>query len=498
MIVQKPHEEWREATEKAVKNALKAALGSPPVAGSSADKASSASTPMHHRPQTHHSSIKTTPHHKHTQKSRHTEDRTPTTSQQYTKRDTDLSFSRDSLHATQTSGKQEEVCDKSFSREERDQIVKELLQAHASHHTTSAESPRIQQTSTPVSTPSTYREPTAAWLAKQQRSSVSPGRRKEYSPQPSAPRYSAVSPRSECLPPGAKDRQSYSASKSYSPGARSKTSRDNNADSANFSNPGRVENFMDSDSEDEGHLPNGQKGQKISFVSQDSDSSSQQDHWPLAFRRKSKEELEAEAEEQFRNHHPFRPQINPKSKQVATNSGSSCYERFDRYYQEKQHKIEQLKRERQQQEQEVCTFRPKTNSSKNSPTYDNMSTDSLEGGRDNHNTHKGPSTDASLKAGARLYNEALKSRTKLEMKRQEREKEQEVDQEYRPNVNPESIAIIDLAEWKPIHERITDLQRDKDQRIHQQRLKEYQENPDLTYRPKILEKSENLRRVRFE
>eukprot|EP01138_Halocafeteria_seosinensis_P016341 gb/GECG01016672.1/.p1 GENE.gb/GECG01016672.1/~~gb/GECG01016672.1/.p1 ORF type:complete len:1008 (+),score=208.69 gb/GECG01016672.1/:1-3024(+) len=486
----KAHEEWREETEKAVKNALKAALGSPPQQSSSASAArpstspsTKQSSPRSHTPPsvhsgrharaTHSKGRSGVPKRRQEHKQGHTSpvDSTTTTSQQ----------APPSTAETTTEEK-----DTSFSREERDQIVQELLQAHASRRSAAssqtATSPAHVTESTSTS-PSTYREATASWIAKQQeRKQEEPSGKKSSRSIPETTPH--IHGRHTCTPPA--------TSSSSAPLDRQAHTME--TDSLSHSQGGRVENFMDSDSEEENELYGRAKGHRISFVSQNSDGAQQHPHSSVAFRRKSKEELEAEAEEQFKNHHPFRPQINSKSKQVAVESvGSNCYERFDRYWQERQTKIEQLKRQRQQQERQVCTFKPKTNSAKKGAVPDYMSTDSLENNRQENQENRKPSgRDTSLKAGARLYEEAVRSRTKLEKKRQEKERESESETTYKPNVNPESIAIVDLAEWKPIHERITDMQREKNERVHQQRLKQYQDNPDLTYQPKILEKSEKM------
>ena len=92
----------------------------------------------------------------------------------------------------------------------------------------------------------------------------------------------------------------------------------------------------------------------------------------------------------------------------------------------------------------------------------------------------------------RLHHEADERAATREKMKRNLEAEEMSSYPFRPSINPRSHAILNMNAYKPIHERIEDLQKAKLTVLHKKRLQTQQNNPDLTFHPKISKQSKQL------
>lgn len=92
----------------------------------------------------------------------------------------------------------------------------------------------------------------------------------------------------------------------------------------------------------------------------------------------------------------------------------------------------------------------------------------------------------------RLHAEA-KRRAEQRAAAQREHEAQEVEAfPFKPSINPDTDIIVNTASYRPIHERIGDLQRAKNDTLQRLRIEAERSDPDLTFAPRISETSEKL------
>lgn len=63
---------------------------------------------------------------------------------------------------------------------------------------------------------------------------------------------------------------------------------------------------------------------------------------------------------------------------------------------------------------------------------------------------------------------------------------------FKPAINPDTDLILDMAQYKPIHERVGDVQRARNENLQRMRVEAEVGNPELTFQPRINPDSERL------
>lgn len=106
---------------------------------------------------------------------------------------------------------------------------------------------------------------------------------------------------------------------------------------------------------------------------------------------------------------------------------------------------------------------------------------------------------AARRGSAEPVGERLQKVGKLRQQRREADARlaQQAEEEsfpFRPSINPDSELILEHSDgrYKPIHERIGDLQRAKHQNLHRLRMQHEEENDDLTFQPRINRRSSSM------
>lgn len=212
---------------------------------------------------------------------------------------------------------------------------------------------------------------------------------------------------------------------------------------------------------------------------------------------KSKELLQKEAREKFDQTCTFSPQLYTNKSNSKGNKSSSLSPSSPSYYQQKrtqkqsfQDKLEemQIKHEKKLMEREKlkleaeqislveCTFQPQITSK----------------------AYKMKKDRSQIDVSTRLYQEAEIKQKQHHWLGQQIEENRMAEYTFQPSINPNSReylasntnSAIDIE--RPIHERIADLQREKQRRLHELRASIELEQTDLTFQPKIYQNSKAL------
>lgn len=190
---------------------------------------------------------------------------------------------------------------------------------------------------------------------------------------------------------------------------------------------------------------------------------------------KSKSHKAAEREA----HCTFAPQINRHSVQLvekdADKRGRGLYERLATQKVEAYAKREMLRMEAEHEKLSECTFAPKINSDK-----------SRVGGGEGHGVGvSGGGQVKKLPAGERLHADSDRRSEMRERSRVASERWELSNHSFAPYINPTSeILAAEVTVSRPIHERVEQLQRKKDDNIRALRLKLTKEE-DATFAPQI-------------
>ena len=205
------------------------------------------------------------------------------------------------------------------------------------------------------------------------------------------------------------------------------------------------------------------------------------------FARKTKEDVEREMEEKLNEECTFKPKINPV-RQTSKIAHETREQRLARLAEDGQARIarrEQARIAKEQEERSKCTFKPRTND-----VYITRKDGVVNWARVRE-TGRGKES-----LQDRLHHEAdERAMTREHMKRRLEEEEMS-SFPFKPMVNPRSHAILNMNAYKPIHERVDDLQKAKRVSLQKKRLQREQNNPDLTFRPKISTQSRQIAQSR--
>jgi hypothetical protein len=192
-------------------------------------------------------------------------------------------------------------------------------------------------------------------------------------------------------------------------------------------------------------------------------------------RKSKKEAIKKEVEEKIKAECTFKPQITAYAN--STKTAESRAGRFNQLSQSRKNdylKREQEKKlEEEKRLQEECTFKPQIRRSK-----------SAGGDRGLFNPEE---------VTKRLAREGENRTAKREMTKRELEEQQMQQFSFKPSTNKNKF---DDASYRPVHERYGELQRMKNEKLKQLRIKSETENPDLKFVPEISKNSEKITKIK--
>ena len=186
---------------------------------------------------------------------------------------------------------------------------------------------------------------------------------------------------------------------------------------------------------------------------------------------KLRQEREAELTKEctFRPETSSRHSVGPRptsAPSIRRLSGGPVGDRLFRDAQARARKREQDAKSKENQLEAECTFRPQLVAAAPS------------------SRERAPSVDPAS-ASQRLYLEASARAQKLQSAQRALKDQEVACHPFQPTINPNSAALLDPAQYRPIEQRIAALQRAKNDKLHQLRTDHYEGNPELTFRPAV-------------
>lgn len=185
--------------------------------------------------------------------------------------------------------------------------------------------------------------------------------------------------------------------------------------------------------------------------------------------RKSIDRVRQELEEKHQKECTFKPRISRYASNKSRNAATGK-ERIRMLAQNRKRSLERREEMRKQKEEEELArfpFRPNVKGRKRSNAQDTVE---------------------------RLSREAERRQEMRERAQREHEQKQYSKWTFQPRIN-RSKSVTDIKNYRPIHERVGEVQRQKKDQLHQLRLQKY-DDPDLTFAPSINEVSESLAQSR--
>jgi len=175
----------------------------------------------------------------------------------------------------------------------------------------------------------------------------------------------------------------------------------------------------------------------------------------------------------------FKPQINKKFR--STKSRQSGKGRLELLSQPKNlSNLESKRKELEQDELKECTFRPNIKKNDTATKSENASSNSF------NTTNPQELVDRLTYS----HDDRLAQR---EMQKRMQELELVQKYKFRPSIRKESKKMIDEGNYRPVHERVGELQRQKHEMLQSLRLKSEQENQEeYTFAPQVSERSEEI------
>jgi hypothetical protein len=164
----------------------------------------------------------------------------------------------------------------------------------------------------------------------------------------------------------------------------------------------------------------------------------------------------------------FKPKINKWIGTVAPVTGEERIEQLSRPQEQKYVERERRKMQEELSEIEECTFRPQIRKNASSKTKSGSA------------------------VSERLHHEADQRTEAREQARRRLEAAELGQYSFKPEINPETNAILDMSRYRPIHERLGEMQRAKSSALQHARVQHERNNPDLTFAPQINAKSNKI------
>lgn len=178
----------------------------------------------------------------------------------------------------------------------------------------------------------------------------------------------------------------------------------------------------------------------------------------------------------------FQPRINSKSAKMAEQKRDGpLHARLASQQAEAYTKRETARIEMERQKMQDCTFAPTINK-----TRPKSARASVGGGKEGGGKGGGGGEDPnrSLPAGERLHRDADRKAEMAERKRLASERWAASSHRFAPHINPTSTLIASEAKMAPLHERVEELQRKKEEHLHRTRM-QLEDEQDATFKPQI-------------
>ncbi|CAG9322429.1 unnamed protein product [Blepharisma stoltei] len=188
-------------------------------------------------------------------------------------------------------------------------------------------------------------------------------------------------------------------------------------------------------------------------------------------KRKSIEQMIQEKEEKFREECTFRPKINklPKGKGLdyhETEKNMSWEAKLNNLARPKTDIIEmreRMKREKEEQESSICTFKP------------NITT-----------TTRSVNRSVELTVEERLYQDAESKFQERERLKREKEDIEAANYPYQPQVQASVSKLVGTKKLKPpLYQRLDEVQKERNDTLHRIKQESEENDPDLTFKPRI-------------
>lgn len=183
------------------------------------------------------------------------------------------------------------------------------------------------------------------------------------------------------------------------------------------------------------------------------------------------DDVRREVEQRIQQECTFKPKISNYQFSTKNKKPQSKEARLRELADSKQREYERRERERKQREEEELaqlSFKP--------------------------NVKKQASKKQSDAVTERLFHEADDKRIKREKMKREQEMQQMESFTFRPQTNANSH--VDQQSYRPVHERVGEMQRKKHEEMARLKIKNETENADLTFSPKINKKSQAIAMIK--
>ena len=224
---------------------------------------------------------------------------------------------------------------------------------------------------------------------------------------------------------------------------------------------------------------------------------------------KTKEQLQKEAEATFQKHCAFRPTIQSddrKSRDRRDMYGTDRIEAMQKSYKKSQEEREKQKKDFLNIELMNCTFQPRitkmgegtTRTGKVRNTTDSSQFNAVEflsggtGYSANEQFQGQRDSGVAGEVSMRLYNDAEQRSTQQQWLERQVVEARLAQFTFQPSINPVTTSYFDTIEYKPIYERVGELQKEREdrRRILKQNYEDAQ--VDLTFTPAIDPKSRRI------
>jgi hypothetical protein len=180
----------------------------------------------------------------------------------------------------------------------------------------------------------------------------------------------------------------------------------------------------------------------------------------------------------------FQPRINQRSARLAAARDGTCYSRLSSQRAEAYAKREIQRMEHERDQLAECTFTPKINRPQSAGVKQRGGGASSGAGGGTSGAKGGENHCRRVSAGERLHQEADRRAEMRERTRVASEMWERSSHRFAPHINPTSSMIAAEGGIAPLHERVEEMQRRKEENLHMIRLK-VEEEQQATFAPQI-------------
>jgi|MDSY01.1.fsa_nt_gb hypothetical protein len=211
--------------------------------------------------------------------------------------------------------------------------------------------------------------------------------------------------------------------------------------------------------------------------------------------------------EELSKEHTYTPKINDYAR-YSSKPRLPIRERLANMAAEREAKLVERERRKQeedaQQYQENCTFKPNLIARQPRGTHGRISGDegfssrASAGQFDGMNARREGGKDTATRgrqakaAANRLFDDATERETLRATVAGAVQDAELRACTFQPSINPNSDTILEATGYRPIHERIGDIQRETQHNIHAMRVSQELGDPELTFQPRMNDNSRNL------